>query len=88
MLPEILILQHCEWTLQVFAESNDGTRVPMFIVSQKSIQQNKQNPTLLYGYGGSNFSETLFKGGKSNFDWLFTLLQCLRGMFMTKLEEP
>ncbi len=43
---------------QVWYNSKDGTRVPMFVVSKKGIEKNGKNPTLLTGYGGFNISET------------------------------
>ena len=43
---------------QHFATSKDGTRVPYFMVARKDMAANGANPTLLYGYGGFEVSET------------------------------
>ncbi len=45
-------------TEQVFYNSKDGTRVPMFLVHKKGVKFDGQNPTLLYAYGGFNISLT------------------------------
>lgn len=45
-------------TKQIFYQSADGTKIPMFITHKKGLILNKNNPTLLYGYGGFNASIT------------------------------
>ncbi|MBT2186724.1 prolyl oligopeptidase family serine peptidase [Sphingobium nicotianae] len=46
-------------TEQVFFPSRDGTQIPMYIVRRKDVAQAaRPAPTLLYGYGGFNVSQT------------------------------
>jgi prolyl oligopeptidase len=43
-------------TKQVFYNTKDGTRIPMFLVYKKGLKLDGSNPTLLYGYGGFNIT--------------------------------
>jgi prolyl oligopeptidase len=43
---------------QLWFNSKDGTRVPMFVFHKKGLELNGKNPTLLTGYGGFNVSLT------------------------------
>ena len=41
---------------QVFFQSKDGTRIPMFLTYRKGLKRDGKNPVYLYGYGGFNVS--------------------------------
>ena len=45
-------------TEQVWYDSKDGTRVPMFLVHKKGLKPDGNRPTLLYGYGGFDVALT------------------------------
>ena len=45
-------------TVQQFATSKDGTKIPYFVVRRKDVKYDGSNPTLLYGYGGFQISLT------------------------------
>jgi len=45
-------------TRQVWFESKDGTKVPMFLVHRRNLVLNGNNPVLLTGYGGFDISMT------------------------------
>jgi prolyl oligopeptidase len=55
--PEIPGFQASDYeTKQVFYNSKDGTRVPMYLVYKKGLKLDGNNPTLLYAYGGFNIT--------------------------------
>jgi len=45
-------------TTQVFYNSKDGTRVPMFLSHRKGLKKDGRNPTILYAYGGFDIAVT------------------------------
>ncbi len=55
---------------QHFATSEDGTRVPYFVVHGKDMKRDGSNPTLLYGYGGFEISLTPSYSGGMGRAWL------------------
>jgi len=45
-------------TKQIFFNSKDGTRIPLFITHKKDLVLDGTNPTILYGYGGFQSCQT------------------------------
>ena len=52
------------------AVSKDGTRVPYFQVASKQVKANRNNPTLLYGYGGFQLSSLPYYSASTGLAWL------------------
>ncbi|HLX11615.1 MAG TPA: prolyl oligopeptidase family serine peptidase, partial [Bacteroidota bacterium] len=69
-------------TRQEFAQSKDGTKIPVFITMKKGLPLDGSNPALLYGYGGFNISMTP-SFSSSRLVWLehggIYALACMRG---------
>ena len=55
---------------QLFARSKDGTAVPYFVVRPRNANVGERAPTLLYGYGGFEVSQTPFYSGIVGSQWL------------------
>jgi prolyl oligopeptidase len=55
---------------QYFATSQDGTKIPYFIVAPSDMELDGDNPTLLYGYGGFEISLTPGYSGSVGRAWL------------------
>ena len=54
--PEIAFDGGAFVTEQVFYESKDKTKIPMFVTHRRGLELDGDNPTYLYGYGGFNIS--------------------------------
>ncbi|MEE8335471.1 MAG: prolyl oligopeptidase family serine peptidase, partial [Candidatus Neomarinimicrobiota bacterium] len=55
---------------QKTAVSKDGTSIPYFLIHKTDLVLDGANPTLLYGYGGFEISETPFYSGLVGSAWL------------------
>jgi len=54
--PKVKFRQEDYTSEQVFFQSKDGTRIPIFLTYKKGLKRNGKNPVFLYGYGGFNVS--------------------------------
>lgn len=54
--PKVAFKMNDFTTEQVFFQSKDGTRIPMFLTYKKGLKHNGKNPVYLYGYGGFNIA--------------------------------
>ena len=54
---------------QRFATSQDGTRIPYFVIWPRGAKADGRNPTLLYGYGGFETAMTPFYSGSMGRVW-------------------
>ncbi len=52
------------------ATSKDGTKVPYFIVRRAGLKPDGTHPTILYGYGGFEISQTPYYSGTLGAGWL------------------
>jgi len=55
--PDIKFDMDAYETKEIFYESKDGTKIPLFIIHKKGLKLDGNNPALLTGYGGFNISE-------------------------------
>lgn len=55
---------------QYEVKSADGTSIPYFLVGSKNLENDGQNPTLLYGYGGFEYSMRPYYSGIMGRLWL------------------
>ncbi|MCC5785733.1 MAG: S9 family peptidase [Phycisphaerales bacterium] len=80
--PEIPVDPTTVEVKQVFYESRDGTRVPMFLVHKRGLELDGTNPTILGGYGGFNIPRTP-SFGSTMFPWYENggvyAVACIRG---------
>lgn len=67
--PDVAIDTDAFTSRQVFVESRDGARVPIYIVHRKDLDLGQPRATVLYGYGGFNIS-ILPSYSSTRFAWL------------------